>query len=128
MTSLSLVCIKCRRIRKGKPAGTEILTIGAENLLDHFIKNLDNYLNADGTAYLMQVSMLGAKRTEDLLTRYGYKAKVVDFNLYQFNPVFKDNLEQISDVEKLSDAYHFKFGQDEHTMVMYLLEISRISE
>ena len=30
--------------------------------------------------------------------------------LYDFNPVFEENLEQIQRVEELSDAYHFKFG------------------
>jgi homocysteine S-methyltransferase len=111
---------------RGQTRGHRDIDYWGRNLLDHFIKNLQNYLNDDGTAYLMQVSMLGAKRTEDLLARYGYQAKVVDFNLYQFNPVFKDNLPQINEVERLSDAYHFKFGQEEHTMVMYLLEISKI--
>ncbi len=96
------------------------------NLLDHFIKNLENYLNDDGAAYLMQVSMLGARRTEDLLGRYGYGYNVVDFNLYQFNPVFNENLDQIETVEKLSDAYHFQYRQGEHTMVMYLLEITKV--
>ena len=60
-----------------------------------------------------------------MLARYGFQSKVVDFNLYQFNPIFLDNLEQIRAVEKLSDAYHFKFDTNEHTMVMYLLEIER---
>ena len=110
---------------RGQTRGHRDIDYWGRNLLDHFIKNLDNYLNPDGRAYLMQVSMLGAKRTEDLLARYGFCARVVDFNLYQFNPVFKDNLEQIQSVERLSDAYHFKFGENEHTMVMYLLEIWR---
>jgi S-methylmethionine-dependent homocysteine/selenocysteine methylase/tRNA1(Val) A37 N6-methylase TrmN6 len=113
---------------KGQTRGHRDIDYWGRNLLDHFIKNLNSYLNPDGKAYLMQVSMLGAKRTEDLLSRYGYGAKIVDFNLYQFNPVFKDNLDQIEAVEKLSDAYHFRFGQDEHTMVMYLLEIWKIDD
>lgn len=110
---------------RGNTRGHRDIDYWGRNLLDHFIKNLNNYMNDDGTAYLMQVSMLGAKRTEDLLRRYGFDARVVDFNLYQFNPVFQDNIEQIEAVEKLSDAYHFKFGEKEHTMVMYLLEITR---
>ncbi len=112
---------------RGQTRGHRDIDYWGRNLLDHFVKNLSSYLNADGTAYLMQVSMLGAKRTEDLLARHGYEAKVVDFNLYQFNPVFNDNLGQIAAVEKLSDAYHFTFGQNEHTMVMYLLQITRIN-
>ena len=112
---------------KGQFRGHRDIDYWGRNLLDHFIKNLDNYLNETGTAYLMQVSMLGARRTEDLLTRYGYQYRVVDFNLYQFNPVFSDNLEQIDRVEQLSDAYHFRYRKDEHTMVMYLLEIRKAS-
>ena len=110
---------------KGHTRGHRDIDYWGRNLLDHFIKNLRNYLAQDGTAYLMQVSMLGARRTRDLLARYGFQSKVVDFNLYQYNPVFLDNLEQIRAVEKLSDAYHFKFDTNEHTMVMYLLEIER---
>ena len=111
---------------RGQTRGHRDIDYWGRNLLDHFVKNLNNYLSDAGTAYLMQVSMLGAKRTEDLLARHGYEAIVVDFNLYQFNPVFNDNLGQIDAVEKLSDAYHFSFGENEHTMVMYLLKISRI--
>ncbi len=110
---------------RGQFSGHRDIDYWGRNLLDHFIKNLNRYLKEDGVAYLMQVSMLGAKRTEDLLERHGYQYKIVDFNLYQFNPVFSENLEQIHNVEKLSDAYHFKFGTDSHTMVMYLLEITK---
>ena len=110
---------------KGQFRGHRDIDYWGRNLFDHFIKNLDNYLDEEGTAYLMQVSMLGKKRTEDLLSRYGYQYRVVDFNLYQFNPVFSENLEQIETVESLSDAYHFKYREDEHIMVMYLLEIRK---
>lgn len=110
---------------KGQSRGHRDIDYWGRNLLDHFIKNLDKYMNQDGVAYLMQVSMLGARRTQDLLQKRGYKFQVVDFNLYQFNPVFSDNLEQIYAVEKLSDAYHFKYSEDDHTMVMYLLKITR---
>ena len=110
---------------KGQSRGHRDIDYWGRNLLDHFIKNLDSYLNPDGTAYLMQISMLGAKRTRDLLHKSGYKFRVVDFNLYQFNPLFNDNLEQIYAVEAISDAYHFKYSESEHTMVMYLLEITR---
>jgi hypothetical protein len=74
---------------------------------------------------MMQVSMLGAHRTETLLRKNGFSVRVVDFNLYQFNPVFNQNLDQIKRVEELSDAYHFTFGENEHVMVMYLLEVTR---
>ena len=108
---------------RGQFSGHRDIDYWGRNLLDHFIKNLDNYLAKGGMAYLMQVSMLGAQRTENLLQKHGFQYRIVDFNLYQFNPVFRDNLEQIQAVEKLSDAYHFEFGAEEHTMVMYLLEI-----
>jgi hypothetical protein len=51
--------------------------------------------------------------------------KIVDFNLYQFNQLFSENLGQIRQVESLSDAYHFNFGMDENVMVMYLLEVRK---
>lgn len=93
------------------------------NLLDHFIQELPTLLKPTGTAYVMQVSMLGAAKTTQLLAANGYQCRVVDFNLYQFNPVFMDNLPQIKTVESLSDAYHFELDEKEHVMVMYLLEI-----
>ena len=58
---------------------------------------------------------------------FGMKARVIDFNLYRFSPIFHENLEQIQRVEELSDAYHFVLGEDEHVMVMYLLEV-RLAE
>lgn len=110
---------------RGMMHGHRDIDYWGRNLLDHFIRSLDEYLAEEGVAYLMQVSMLGAKQTGDLLARSGLEARVVDFNLYQFNPVFRENLSQIEAVEKLSDAYHFHFREGEDTMVMYLLEIVR---
>ena len=110
---------------RGQYSGHRDVDYWGRNLLDHFISELPNYLEADGAAYLMQISMLGAHRTETLLKQRGYTTRVIDFNLYQFNPVFHQHLEQINRVEELSDAYHFTFGGDEHVMVMYLLEIRR---
>ena len=112
---------------RGQYSGHRDVDYWGRNLLDHFISELPNYLTDHGVAYMMQVSMLSARRTETLLSRHGYTARVIDFNLYQFNPVFMENLEQIKRVEELSDAYHFKYGENEHVMVMYLLEITRES-
>ena len=109
---------------RGQYSGHRDVDYWGRNLLDHFISELPNYLEADGVAYAMQISMLGAHRTETLLKQHGYTVRVIDFNLYQFNPVFHQNLEQINRVEELSDAYHFTLGGDEHVMVMYLLEIT----
>ena len=110
---------------RGQYSGHRDVDYWGRNLLDHFISELPNYLEENGTAYLMQVSMLGAHRTESQLRKNGYTARVIDFNLYQFNPVFNQNLEQIKRVEELSDAYHFALGEDQHVMVMYLLEVRK---
>ncbi len=110
---------------RGHYSGHRDVDYWGRNLLDHFITELPNYLEENGVAYLMQVSMLGAHRTEAQLRKNGYAARVIDFNLYQFNPVFNHNLEQIKRVEELSDAYHFTFGENENVMVMYLLEVRK---
>ena len=108
----------------GQLSGHRDVDYWGRNLLDHFITELPSLLKKNGTAYVMQVSMIGAEKTSQLLAANGYRCKVVDFNLYQFNKVFMENLEQINKVESLSDAYHFEFDKDEHVMVMYLLEIN----
>ncbi|MGI9311671.1 MAG: homocysteine S-methyltransferase family protein [bacterium] len=110
---------------RGQYSGHRDVDYWGRNLLDQLIGELPNYLEDDGVAYVMQISMLGARRTEALLRRNGYAARVVDFNLYQFNPVFNQHLDQIKRVEALSDAYHFAYGADEHVMAMYLLEVKK---
>ncbi len=110
---------------RGRYGGHRDVDYWGRNLLDHLISELPNYLHQHGVAYLMQVSMLGAERTEAQLKQNGYAVRVVDFNLYHFNSSFNKNLEQINRVEQLSDAYHFSFGEDENAMVMYLLEVKK---
>lgn len=110
---------------RGQYSGHRDIDYWGRNMFDHFLSELPNLLADDGAAYVMQVSTLGAERTGALLRESGCQARVVDFNLYQFNPVFTENLAQIRRVEELSDAYHFDFGEDERVMVMYLLEITR---
>ena len=110
----------------GKTSGHRDVDYWGRNLLDHFISQLPTILAGDGIAYVMQVSMLGANKTTELLQNMGYQCKVLDFNLYQFNETFKNNLPQIKQVESLSDAYHFSFDESEHVMVMYLIEITAI--
>lgn len=110
---------------RGQYSGHRDVDYWGRNLLDHFIAELPNYLTETGTAYVMQVSMLGAQRTEAQLRTNGYTARVIDFNLYHFNPVFNQNLAQIKRVEQLSDAYHFSFGENDNVMVMYLLEVKK---
>jgi hypothetical protein len=97
------------------------------NLLDHLIRLLPEALADDGAAYVMQLSIIGQKRTSELLGRLGYSARVVDFSFFEFSDLFKGKHEQISRVEAQSDAYHLAFGETDVT-VAYLLEITRDRE
>jgi S-methylmethionine-dependent homocysteine/selenocysteine methylase/SAM-dependent methyltransferase len=97
------------------------------NLLDHLIRQLPEALADDGTAYMMQLSIIGQRRTADLLERLGYQARVVDFSFFEFSDLFSSKREQIARVEEHSDAYHLRFGAAD-VMVAYLLEITRKSK
>ncbi|MGH2875561.1 MAG: homocysteine S-methyltransferase family protein [Solirubrobacteraceae bacterium] len=97
------------------------------NLLDHLIRQLPEALADDGTAYVMQLSIIGQKRTAELLDRLGYQARVVDFAFFEFSDLFNSKREQIARVEEHSDAYHLKFGAAD-VMVAYLLQITRKSK
>ena len=94
------------------------------NLIDHLIGLLPEALADDGTAYLMQLSIIGEKRTMKLLDRLGYQARVVDFGFFEFSELFTEASEQIARVVELSDAYHVRIG-DTDVMVAYLLEVTR---
>ncbi|MGO9957607.1 MAG: homocysteine S-methyltransferase family protein [Solirubrobacteraceae bacterium] len=94
------------------------------NLIDHLIRLLPEALADDGTAYLMQLSIIGERRTAALLDRLGYRSRVVDFAFFEFRELFQDKGAQIARVEEYSDAYHLKLGDDD-VMVAYLLEITR---
>ena len=94
------------------------------NLLDHLIHILPEALAEDGTAYIMQLSIIGEERTAELLERHGYQARVVDFSFFEFSSLFNEKSEQIARVEEHSDAYHLTFGGSE-VMVAYLLEIKK---
>lgn len=93
-------------------------------LIDHLIRMLPEALADDGTAYVMQLSIIGERRTTQLLGRLGYQARVVDFGLFEFTELFQDARDQIARVEELSDAYHLKLGAAD-VMAAYLLEITR---
>jgi cyclopropane fatty-acyl-phospholipid synthase-like methyltransferase len=97
------------------------------NLLDHLIRVLPEALADDGTAYMMQLSIIGQRRTAELLDRVGYQARVVDFSFFQFSDLFSTKSEQIARVEEHSDAYHLRFGAAD-VMVAYLIEITRKRE
>jgi len=93
-------------------------------LIDHLIRMLPEALADDGTAYVMQLSIIGERRTTQLLERLGYQARVVDFGLFEFTDLFNDARDQIARVEELSDAYHLRLGALD-VMATYLLEITR---
>jgi S-methylmethionine-dependent homocysteine/selenocysteine methylase/SAM-dependent methyltransferase len=93
-------------------------------LIDHLIRMLPEALADDGTAYVMQLSIIGERRTTQLLDRLGFQARVVDFGLFEFTQLFDDARDQIARVEELSDAYHLKLGAVD-VMAAYLLEITR---
>ena len=92
-------------------------------LIDHLIRMLPDALADDGTAYVMQLSIIGERRTTQLLDRLGYQARVVDFGLFEFTDLFSDAHDQIARVEELSDAYHLKLGALD-VIPAYLLEIT----
>jgi S-methylmethionine-dependent homocysteine/selenocysteine methylase/SAM-dependent methyltransferase len=94
------------------------------NLLDHLIRLLPQALADDGTAYIMQLSIIGEKRTMALLDQMGYQSRVVDFGFFEFNDLFSDKRDQIARVEVSSDAYHLSLGSTD-VMVAYLLEVTR---
>ncbi|MBV9328076.1 MAG: homocysteine S-methyltransferase family protein [Chloroflexi bacterium] len=94
------------------------------SLIDHLFRMLPEALADDGIAYVMQLSIIGERRTTQLLERLGYQARVVDFGLFEFTELFSDARDQIARVEELSDAYHLKLGGAD-VMAAYLLEITR---
>jgi hypothetical protein len=97
------------------------------NLLDHLLRLLPEALADDGVAYVMQLSVIGERRTTQLLESLGYQSRVVDFSFFEFTDLFSEKREQISRVEAASDAYHLRWG-DQDVMVAYLLEITRKPE
>ncbi len=94
------------------------------NLIDHLIGLLPQALADDGTAYLLHLSIIGEKRTAQLLDEAGYTSRVVDYEFFEFSDLFDEKHEQIARVEAHSDAYHLKLGNHD-VMVAYLLEITR---
>jgi hypothetical protein len=85
---------------------------------------LPDALAEDGTAYIMQLSIIGERRTAELLDRLGYQSRVVDFGFFEFSELFRTASEQIARVEEASDAYHLRLGGTD-VMVAYLLEVTR---
>jgi release factor glutamine methyltransferase len=94
------------------------------NLLDHLIRLLPEALAEDGSAYILQLSIIGEKRTVQLLDQLGYQSRVVDFAFFESSTIFADKNEQIERVESRSDAYHLTLA-DRDVMIAYLLEVTR---
>jgi S-methylmethionine-dependent homocysteine/selenocysteine methylase len=109
-----------------EPTGHRPLDYWGRTLLDHFLRLLPKLLAPDGTAYVMQLSIVGQQPTERQLAAAGLRARVADFSFFPFGPLFDANRPQIERVEQLSDAYHIRVA-DEDVMVAYLLEVTRDS-
>jgi len=99
------------------------LDFWGRNLVDHLITLLPQLLASGGTAYVLQLSILGQSRTQELLGDSGLDSRVVDFGFFSFHELFDQRRMHIERVEALSDAYHLRFA-DEHVMVAYLLEVT----
>jgi S-methylmethionine-dependent homocysteine/selenocysteine methylase/SAM-dependent methyltransferase len=93
------------------------------NLVDHLIAKLPEALAPGGVAYIMQLSILGQRRTAELLEERGFVSRVVDFGFFEFHDLFRRRREQIVRVEELSDAYHLALD-DQDVMVAYLTAVT----
>jgi S-methylmethionine-dependent homocysteine/selenocysteine methylase/SAM-dependent methyltransferase len=109
------------------PPGHRPLDYWGRTVLDHFLRLLPGLLAPGGRAYVMQLSIVGQRASERLLTDAGLDARVVAFSFFPFGPLFESSRPQIERVEQLSDAYHIAVG-GEDIMVAYLLEVTRASE
>jgi S-methylmethionine-dependent homocysteine/selenocysteine methylase/SAM-dependent methyltransferase len=89
------------------------------NMIDHLIGILPQALGDDGVAYIVQLSIIGERRTAELLEQAGYQSRVVDFGFVELEPSA-----QVLRVQERSDSYHLKLGQAD-AMVAYLLEVAR---
>ena len=107
-----------------EPTGHRPLDFWGRNHLDHLIRLLDHLLEAEGTAYVMQLSILSQLRTAELLGENRLEARVVDTAFFPFNELFARNRGQIERVEELSDAYHLTLGGQDMA-VAYVLEVER---
>jgi S-methylmethionine-dependent homocysteine/selenocysteine methylase/SAM-dependent methyltransferase len=94
------------------------------SLFDHMIRLLPETLAPGGVAYVLQLSLIGERRTLDSLERAGLRSRVLDFAFVDFGELGVERSEQIERVESLSDAYHLSHGGRD-VMVAYLIEITR---
>ena len=78
------------RSRSSRSTTHRPLDYWGRNLLDHLIRLLPEALADDGTAYMMQLSVIGRRRTAELLDGLGYQARVVDFSFFEFSELFNE--------------------------------------
>jgi SAM-dependent methyltransferase len=95
-------------------------------LVDQVIGKLPAALAPEGVAYLTQTSILSRQQTIEQLALGGLEAQVVAWDLSELPPSYEGHLDQVREVEELSDAHHLRVGQ-EGALVTYLLEIRRYS-
>jgi S-methylmethionine-dependent homocysteine/selenocysteine methylase/SAM-dependent methyltransferase len=107
-----------------EPTGHRPLDYWGRNLLDHFLEELPKLLTPKGSAYVMQLSIVGQAETARILAANRLHGRVVDFSFFPFGAVSERNIVQIRRVEESSDAHHLRLG-DEDVMVAYLLEVQR---
>jgi S-methylmethionine-dependent homocysteine/selenocysteine methylase/SAM-dependent methyltransferase len=96
-------------------------------LVDQVMTKLPAALAPEGVAYLVQTSILSRQQTIEQLALGGLEAQVVAWDLSEVPAAYEGHLEQVREVEELSDAHHLKIGE-EQALVTYLLEIRRHSE
>ena len=90
--------------------------------LDPVLAKLTDALAPEGVAYVVQLSILSQRRTNELLTAAGLGVRVVDYGVFPFPAELAEHRTQIGRVERLSDAGHPCAG-DHDLLVAYLLEI-----
>ncbi len=109
-----------------EPTGHRPLDYWGRNLLDHFIKILPRVLADDGTAYFMQLSIIGQRESSRQFHKLGLQSRVVDFSFFPSGELFEANRDQIQRVKQLSDAFDLRLAGND-IMVAYLLEVTRSS-
>jgi SAM-dependent methyltransferase len=95
-------------------------------LVDQVIGKLPAALAPEGVAYLTQTSILSRQQTIEQLALGGLEAQVVAWDLSELPASYEGHLDQVREVEELSDAHHLNIGQ-EGALVTYLLEVRRYS-
>ena len=90
--------------------------------LDPVLAKLTDALAPEGVAYVVQLSILSQRRTNELLAAAGLGVRVVEYGVFPLGPELEDHRTQIGRVERLSDAGHPRAG-DHDLLVAYLLEI-----